>query len=66
MKHAFLIMAYNNYKQLDLLIKSLDSEDCDIFLHIDSKSKNYEPPILKKSSIHMISRKHTNWGGIRL
>ncbi len=32
MKHAFLIMAHNNYNQLIKLIESLDYNDTGIFL----------------------------------
>ncbi len=38
MRHAYLIMAHNNIKQLNMLLKILDSEICDLFVHIDSKS----------------------------
>lgn len=37
MKHAFLIIAHNNWNQLCQLIKAVDSEKCDFFIHVNSK-----------------------------
>lgn len=37
-KHAYCIMAHNNWAQLQMLIDCLDDERNDIFLHIDKKS----------------------------
>lgn len=37
-KHAYLIMAHDNFEQLKLLLKALDNERTDIFIHIDKKS----------------------------
>ena len=36
-RSAFLIVAHNNFEMLKFLIKSLDSEDHDIYIHIDKK-----------------------------
>ncbi|MCT3057818.1 beta-1,6-N-acetylglucosaminyltransferase [Leuconostoc citreum] len=38
-KHAYLIIAHNNFKQLIFLLASLDYVDNDIFLMIDKKTK---------------------------
>lgn len=38
MKSAFLISAHNNFEILDMLIKTLDYEDNDIYIHIDKKA----------------------------
>lgn len=37
-KHAYCIMAHNNWAQLQMLIDCLDDKRNDIFLHIDKKS----------------------------
>lgn len=34
-RSAFLIVAHNNFEMLKFLIKSLDSEEHDIYIHID-------------------------------
>ena len=36
-RSAFLIVAHNNFEMLKFLIKSLDSEEHDIYIHIDKK-----------------------------
>lgn len=41
MKHAFLILAHNNFASLERLVSELDYPDNDIFIHIDSKCKRY-------------------------
>ena len=38
MKHAYLIMAANEFEELLVLLKALDYEDNAIFLHIDKKA----------------------------
>ena len=37
-KHAYLIMAHNNWKILEKLLILLDDKRNDIYLHIDLKS----------------------------
>lgn len=39
-KHAYCIMAHENWKQLQMLIGVIDDERNDIYLHIDAKSLN--------------------------
>ena len=34
-KHAYCIMAHNNWAQLQMLIDCLDDKRNDIFLHVD-------------------------------
>lgn len=65
-KHAYLIMAHNNWKQLSMLLSVLDDERNDIYLHIDKKSKNVPidkiKKIVKKSQIHIYSKYKIYWG----
>lgn len=64
-KHAYLIMAYNNWSLLEKLFCLLDDARNDIFLHIDSKSSDFDEKrferILKKSKLHIIARKPVYW-----
>lgn len=64
-KHAYLIMAHNNWNILKLLLKSLDTEYNDVYLHIDSKVKSFDEKELreavKKSSLYFIDRKSVKW-----
>lgn len=41
-KHAYLIMAHNNFYCLEKLLLLLDDMRNDIFLHIDAKVKNFD------------------------
>lgn len=41
-KHAYLIMAHNNFYCLEMLLRLLDDERNDIYLHIDKKVKNFD------------------------
>lgn len=67
MKHAFLIIAHNNWGQLKKLIGCLDSEDHDIFVHIDKKSKDfaksYFDGCVKKAKIVFYQEFPVFWGG---
>ena len=40
-KHAYLIIAHTQPELLKILLKMLDDERNDIYLHIDSKAKDY-------------------------
>ncbi|SCN26461.1 hypothetical protein N3C_2841 [Clostridium sp. N3C] len=40
-KHAYLIIAHNNFYILEELIKLLDDTRSDIYIHIDKKVKNF-------------------------
>ena len=41
-KHAFLIMAHNQFDLLEMLIKLLDDPRNDIYLHIDQKVEDFD------------------------
>ena len=65
-KHAFLIMVHRNDEVLETLLKLLDDERNDIFIHIDAKAalrmeelKRY----IKKSGFYQAERVRVNWGG---
>lgn len=71
-KHAYLIMAHNNFYVLEKLIRLLDDNKNDIYIHIDKKVKNfnfqYYKDILRYSNIIFIDRINVGWGafsGIR-
>lgn len=57
MKFAYMIMAHNNQAQLELLLKLLDAEENDIFLHIDKKNKDINDVNIrrnvKRAKIHV-------------
>lgn len=67
MRHAFLIIAHNNWWQLKKLIECLDSESHDIYVHIDNKSKDFNESYFAnatvKSTLKFFSEYEVYWGG---
>lgn len=65
-KHAYLIIAHNQFALLKELLKSIDDERNDIYIHIDKKIKNIESIKLKKvcnySNIYFTERISVSWG----
>lgn len=68
MKHAYLIMAHNQFYILEVLLKLIDDERNDIFLHIDKKVSNfnfnYFKTIVKKSDLYFTKRYDVRWADI--
>ena len=67
-RHAYLIMAHNEPQVLDALLKALDNERNDIYLHIDAKAgfdcASYQPVF---SKVHYIqNRIDGRWGDFSL
>lgn len=67
-RHAYLIMAHNEPQLLDALLKVLDDERNDIYLHIDAKAgfdcASYQPVF---SKVHYIqNRIDGRWGDFSL
>ena len=48
-KHAYLIIAHNEFEVLEALLRMIDDERNDIYLHIDSKVQNIEKLKLEKN-----------------
>lgn len=65
-KHAYLIMAHTQPELLKKLLKLLDDERNDIYLHIDSKAKDYPldevASVLQKSTCTFTERTDVKWG----
>ena len=65
-KHAYLIMAHTQPELLKVLLGKLDDERNDIYLHIDSKAKDYPltevASVLKKSKCIFTERTDVKWG----
>lgn len=64
-KHAYLIIAHNEFGLLSKLIKLLDDERNDIYIHIDKKVPNNNIPQLftTKASLFFVKRRGVTWGG---
>lgn len=63
MKHAYLIMAHNNWKVLRVLLELLDDHRNDIFLHIDVKKvlPDFCKNVLKHSQLTIINPIKVYW-----
>lgn len=66
-KHAYLISAHNNFELLRVLVKLLDDERNDIYIHIDKKAKNFNKDFIinaiKSSKVFFVKRINVTWGG---
>ncbi|AJW64742.1 Core-2/I-Branching enzyme [Elizabethkingia miricola] len=65
MKHAYLILAHNEFPVLKCLIKALDNPENDIYIHFDKKVK--ELPEIKTwySDLYILkSRTDVSWGDV--
>lgn len=68
MKHAYLIVIHNNFDQFEKLIKLLDDERFDLYVHVDKKVKDFDfkrfNNVLKKSKLYFSNKRiSVNWGG---
>ena len=65
-KHAYLIMAHNDFTILEKLIKLLDDPRNDIYLHIDKKVKDFNFEFFQKlptkSKLFFVERIDIRWG----
>ena len=62
-RHAYLIIAHNNFRQLQTMLDLLDDERNDIYLHIDLKSRNVPVFTTKRAGLIMTDRINVMWGG---
>ena len=69
-KHAHLITSYSQFDLLKKHIKLMDHEQNDIYVHVDKKSKDFNPEefanITLKSKLFFIERRSVSWGGYSL
>lgn len=66
-KHAYLILAHNNFYNLEKLLLMLDDERNDIFLHIDKKVRAFDTKaftsLCKRSGVYFVkNRVSCGWG----
>lgn len=62
-RHAYLILAHNQYSLLQELVKTLDHAQNDIYIHIDRKSALPESLRAEHSQIHFVEpRVDVRWG----
>lgn len=63
MKHAYLILAHNEFPVLQLLLKAIDDYRNDIFIHFDKKVQQLPELKTKQANLKVIeSRIDVRWG----
>ena len=67
-KHAYLIMAHNEFDLLVKLLKELDDPRNDVYLHIDKKAGEFDEEAIRnsivQSKLYMMPRMNVYWGHI--
>ena len=67
LRHAYLIIAHNNFEILRNQMILLDSENADFFIHMDSKTKDFDFEVFsrvpQKSKVIFTERTDVQWGG---
>lgn len=65
-KHAYLIMAHNDFYILEKLLRLIDDKRNDIYLHIDKKVKDFDfdkyKKMVKSSNLYFTERLDVRWG----
>ena len=65
MKHAYLIIAHNEFEVLERLIRALDDVRNDIFIHYDRKLKKYPAFRTKFAGFYILTeRVDVRWGDL--
>ena len=66
-RQAYLIIAHRYDETFKTLLRMLDSDENDIYVHMDLKNKQFDEDdcrkLIKKSSIYFTKRTSVTWGG---
>ena len=67
MKHAWLVIAHNEWGILQRLISSLDAPDCDFYIHIDKKVRKLPALRAEKGRLTLLeNRMDVRWGHVSI
>ncbi len=67
MKHAYLILAHNQFEVLNLLVQALDDERNDIYIHFDKKVKSLPQLNTKFAGLFYLEQRFDiHWGHISM
>lgn len=65
MKHAYLIIAHNEFEVLRLLVSALDDQRNDIYVHIDKKVKSMPELHTSNSRLYVLDKRvDVRWGHV--
>ena len=62
MRHAYLIIAHNEFELLQILVSALDASWADIYVHIDKKCKSLPVLHTEHSRLDVFSEVDVRWG----
>lgn len=66
-KHAYLVMAHNNYRVIEKCLLLLDAPYNEFYIHVDVKVKNFPAEhfqnLLCHSKVHIYNEINVNWAG---
>lgn len=66
-RHAYLIMAHNQWTMLTKLLSAIDDERNDIYIHIDAKVRTFPKDQVEgcvcRAKLYWVKRMNTVWGG---
>lgn len=62
MRHAYLIIAHNEFELLQILVSALDATWADIYVHIDRKCKGMPELHTEHSRLDVFSEVDVRWG----
>lgn len=66
LKHAYLIIAHNEFEVLKLLVSALDDERNDIYIHFDKKVKSLPYIKTTHSNLYVLQKRiDVRWGSVR-
>lgn len=70
MKHAYLIIAHNQFELLKTLVRMLDNKNNDIYIHVDKRAVDFNEQNIKScvenSSVEFIKRIAVRWAGAEM
>lgn len=65
MKHAYLIIAHNEFEVLQSLLQAIDDKRNDVYIHFDKKVKKLPALSMLYSRLHILKRRvDVRWGNI--
>ena len=66
LRHAYLIITHGSFPILEKLLRFLDSENADFYIHLDARVKDFDferyRTIPQKSSVTFVDRVKISWG----
>lgn len=63
-KHAYLIMAHQDFRLLCKLVSKLDDSRNDIYIHVDKRATDFDPDQIRTNAarVYFVKRMKVNWG----